>query len=468
MKRRNGECGTRTGALGIVLAALALCPVALEAQTSLSIYSDGRVVVRRTLPEALQKGANHLTLRIEGLDPATLFCPDTAVAVTGAIVRPPSSPADALAGAAGRTLNFVRGKGDTIRATVIRVDPPQYRLADGRLLLSSPGEPVFPAELVRTAPEVALTLVASRARPATQLAYIAQGVKWEATYQAILSPDGSRGSIGGAATVTSQGVRADSAQVQLVAGSVKRVRPAPEAGFVAQRVAALAVSAEAAPAEQAVGETHVYSLPGRLSLAPGVPVTVALFPRAMADVTQEFVVPGVLPWRGYVSQTPAAPNQVPVQVWYSFARGRGSAFGDRPLPAGTIQLYQPDSSDRLQLIGEAAIGHTPAGKDVRVQSGDAFDVTAERVQTDYSQEHIASAQRGLPAHTRVTASYRVTVTNAKPTVITADVRETHLGAWRVVESSVPAEQLSSTESRFRLSVPAGGTAVLTYTVQVDS
>lgn len=464
----NGECGLRNGALGILLAALALCPAALRAQTSLSIYSDGRVVVRRTLPEALEKGANRLTLRIEGLDPATLFSPDTGVAVTGAITRPPSSQADALAGAAGRTLSFVRGKGDTIRATVIRVDPPQYRLADGRLLLSSPGEPVFPAELVRTAPEVALTLVASRARPATQLAYVAQGVKWEATYQAVLSPDGSRGAIGGAATVTSQGVRADSAEVQLVAGSVKRARPAPEAGFVAQRVAAITVSAEAAPAEQAVGETHVYSLPGRLSVEPGVPVTVALFPRATAGVTQEFVVPGVLPWRGYVSQTPAEPNQVPVQVWYSLARARGSAFGDRPLPAGTMQLYQPDSSGRLQLIGEAAIGHTPAGRDVRVQSGDAFDVTAERVQTGYTQEHVPSGRRDVPAHTRITASYRVTVTNAKSTAVTVDVRETHFGTWKVVDSSVPAEKLSSTESRFRLRVPAGGESVLTYTVQVDS
>jgi hypothetical protein len=49
-----------------------------------------------------------------------------------------------------------------------------------------------------------------------------------------------------------------------------------------------------------------------------------------------------------------------------------------------------------------------------------------------------------------------------------DVRESHFGTWRITDSSVPAEKLSSTESRFRLSVPAGGQAVLTYTVQVES
>ncbi|HYU08467.1 MAG TPA: hypothetical protein VEK77_03700, partial [Gemmatimonadales bacterium] len=53
--------------------ALVLVASPLAAQTSLSIYRDGRVVVRRTLPQALQQGRNALTLRLEALDPATLF-----------------------------------------------------------------------------------------------------------------------------------------------------------------------------------------------------------------------------------------------------------------------------------------------------------------------------------------------------------------------------------------------------------
>jgi hypothetical protein len=69
---------------------------------------------------------------------------------------------------------------------------------------------------------------------------------------------------------------------------------------------------------------------------------------------------------------------------------------------------------------------------------------------------------------RVTASYRVTLTNAKPDSVTVDVRETHFGTWQITESSVPAEKLSSSETRFRVRVPANGTATLTYTVQVES
>src|SRR5258708_2865066 len=192
------------------------------AQTSLSIYRDGRVVVRRTLPQALQQGRNALTLRLEALDPATLFSTDTSVSVVSATVRYPSAKNDALARATGQTLSFVRSVGDTVKATIVRVDPPQYRLPDGRLLLEPPGEPLFPAELVRTAPEAQVVLDAARGRPRTDIAYVAQGMTWEALYQVILI--GTRANVTGTATVTSQSMRADSVDVQLVAGTIQRTR----------------------------------------------------------------------------------------------------------------------------------------------------------------------------------------------------------------------------------------------------
>jgi len=454
------------------LVVLVLCAVAgpLVGQTSLSIYKDGRVVVRQSLPQPLAKGRSTLSLKLEGLDPATLFSPDSAVAILSATLRPPTDRAAALRAAVGRTLAFARAKGDTVQATVIRVEPPQYRLADGRLLLTGPGEPLFPAEasLVRTTPEVAVVVDATRARSRTEVAYVSQGASWEALYQVQVS--GDRAQVSGTATVTSQNIKMDSAEVQLVAGAIRQARAARVA---AERAApqglamAVATSDQIEPSEQAVGETHVYLLPDRLSLEPGVPVATALFPRTSVPITQELVIPGVVPWRGWLGPTPGDPNRVPVQVWYTLKRGRGSPFGERPLPAGTVQLFQADSAGRLLLIGEAASEHTAAGRDLRVQSGDAFDVTAERVQTDYTQEPQAPVRRGLPARNRVTAAYRVTVTNAKPAAVAVDVRESHYGVWRIVESSVFPEKLSATEQRFRLSVPANGEATLTYTVQID-
>ena len=455
-----------------VLAGLAVA-VPLAGQTSLSIYSDGRVVVRRTLAQALEKGRNTLTLRVEDLDPATLFSPDTGVALLSAIARTPTDRDGALRRAAGQTLAFVRrredGRSETVRATVVRASPPQYRLSDGRFVLSEPGEPMFPAELVRTAPEATVVLEAARARPRSELAWLTRGASWEAVYQVILT--GVRCQVSGAATITSQSLAADSAEVQLVAGSIGRARgPAPVV-FETARAERMVIGSPpvlAGAAEEAVGETHVYQLSGRLSIEPGAPVTTALFPRAAVLYTQELSVPGALPWRGFLGQSAAEPNRVPVQVWYTLKRPRGTPFGDRPLPGGTLQLYQADSAGRVQLVGEARSDHTAPGRDLRVQSGEAFDVTAERVQTDYNQEQLAPPRRGLPPRQRVTAAYRVTITNAKPEAVTVDVREARYGVWQIVESSLPAEKLSATEVRFRIPVAASGAAMLTYTVQAES
>src|SRR5438128_7371185 len=408
-----------------VLAGLAVA-VPLAGQTSLSIYSDGRVVVPRTLAQALEKGRNSLTLKVEELDPATLFSPDTGVALLSAIARPPTDRDAALRRAAGQTLGFVRrredGRSDTVRATVVRASPSQYRLSDGRFLLSEPGEPLFPAELVHTTPEATVVLEAARARSRTDLAWLTRGASWEAVYQVILT--GVWCQVSGAATITSQSLAAESAEVQLVAGSIGRARgPAPV--FEAARVERMVVGSPpvlAGAAEEAVGETHVYQLSGRVSLEPGMAVTTALFPRAGVPYTQELIVPGALPWRGFLAQSPAEPNRVPVQVWYTLKRSRGSAFG----------------------------------------------VTAERVQTDYNQEQLAPPRRGLPPRQRVTAAYRVTITNAKPEAVTVDVREARYGVWQIVESSLPAEKLSATEVRFRIPVAASGAAMLTYTVQAES
>lgn len=460
----------KPSAISYLLSAVLLLGAPLGAQTSLSIYRDGRVVVRRTLPQALQQGRNSLTLRLEGLDPATLFSPDTSVSVSSATVRYPSTSTDALARAVGQTLSFVRAKGDTIRATVVRAEPPQFRLSDGRLLLVLPGEPLFPTELVRTTTEAQVVLDASRARQRTDIAYVAEGMTWEALYQVIIT--GARAQVTGSATVSSQGIRADSAEVQLVAGAIRRTRmEKAEADRVGRmmlegRVTGVMQGAQET-SEEGVGETHVYQLPGRLTIEPNVPVATALFPRSSAPVTQELIIPGVLPWRGWIPQNPE-PNRVPVQVWYTIKRAAKTPFGDRPLPAGTVQLYQADSSGRVQLIGEASNNHTAPGRDLRLQSGDAFDITAERVQTDYNQEQLPPERRGMPVRQRVTASHRVTISNAKREAVSVDVRESHFGTWKIVESSVPAEKLSSTESRFRVQVPAQGEATLTYTVQIES
>src|SRR2546426_3533985 len=124
----------------LAVGALALAGRA-SGQTSLSIYSDGRVVVRRTLPQALEKGRTALTLKIDGLDPATLFSPDTSVALVSAAARPPTGRGPARPAAGGGTPPFVHREGGTGRAPGLRGAPPPDPLSAGRRPPPPPGGP---------------------------------------------------------------------------------------------------------------------------------------------------------------------------------------------------------------------------------------------------------------------------------------------------------------------------------------
>jgi hypothetical protein len=261
----------------------------------------------------------------------------------------------------------------------------------------------------------------------------------------------------------SPALRIEDAEVQLLAGAVGRAgQPQPPMPFQA-RAAMEGVAMEAsAVGEQRVGEFHLYTLPGRSSLLPGLTTTVALFDPAQVKYDRSYVVRGLVPWWGMLPQQ-GDETEAPVEVFYTLKRPRKTEFGDRPLPGGTVRLFQADSAGRAQLVGEAGMDHTPAGEDVRLSAGTAFDLTARRVQTSYTTRR-DSTRAGW--RTLATADYRVTLRNATDSAVAVDVHEERSGEWSVLQSSVPAEKVSSTITRFRVKVPARGETVLTYRVRV--
>jgi hypothetical protein len=67
---------------------------------------------------------------------------------------------------------------------------------------------------------------------------------------------------------------------------------------------------------------------------------------------------------------------------------------------------------------------------------------------------------------RAEAAYEVIVANATDSAATVIVQEARGGEWSVLTSSVPAEKVSATVTRFRLTVPARGQSTLTYRIRV--
>ena len=448
----------------LLFAAATLFAHPLAAQTGLTVYNDGRVLVRRTLPLAIGTGVSTHSLSLGLLDPSSLFALDSGVAVVGSSYDESVDEVNTMRRAVGQTLKFLTGREragvpDTITATVLGVSPERFRLSSGQVVFHRPGMPLYPAELVLIDPTLSVALRSARSWPSLRVGYFTGGASWNADYSVVLGRGSAR--IAGQAAIPSSTLKVEDAEVQLLAGSVGRAAGfagGPRVAMARERLGAQDMARSEASEEQ-VGEAHLYTIPGRISLEPGVTTSVALFEPATAPWERSYVVRGLIPWYGMLPQFGNEENPVPVEVHYTLKRTAKTAFGDLPIPGGVFRLYQADEAGRLQLIGESSAGHTASGTDLRLSAGSAFDLTAKRVQMSYST-------RRDSLRTIATADYRVTITSAKDTAVTVDVIEERRGEWTVVSSSIPAEKVSSTRTRFRVRVPAMGETVLNYRVRV--
>ncbi|HEY7503059.1 MAG TPA: hypothetical protein VH700_03080 [Gemmatimonadales bacterium] len=445
------------------LLALGVLAAPLSAQTSVTIYNDGRVLVRRDVPMAVPKGSSSHKVSLGPLDPASLFPLDSGVAITRLSYDGATDEGSALRRSVGRRIVFrLPESTDTLSAVVLGVDPLRLQLPDGRITFQAPGAAMYPAEVVVADPTAAIDLFSTRERKTLRLGYFTGGATWQASYQVTIG--GRTARVAGLAVIESQGLRAEKADVQLLAGSVGRAAktPEPPSPLELRREAAFAMADQAA-SEQRVGEFHLYTLPGKSTLLPGLTSSIALFEPAEVSYERTYEVRGLVPYWGILPQD-GEESEAPVEVSYTLKRPNKTEFGARPLPGGVARLYQPDSAGRPQLVGEASMEHTAPGRDLRLAAGNAFDLTARRVQTGYVTRRDSTAAQGV--RTVATADYRVTVRNATDSAATVDVIEERAGEWSVVKSSVPAEKLSTVRTRFRVKVPARGDAEVTYRLRI--
>jgi hypothetical protein len=147
-------------------------------------------------------------------------------------------------------------------------------------------------------------------------------------------------------------------------------------------------------------------------------------------------------------------NLVPVATAFELENKKDAGLG-MPLPRGTVKVYRRDVDGRNEFVGEDAIGHTPKDEKIRVFIGNAFDLVAERRQTDIKRSSTANSDE----------SFEIKLRNHKKEGVEIRVVE-HLRGWRqwdIAAKSANFTKLNSTTIEFRVPVPADGEATVTYT-----
>jgi len=177
---------TTTRVAGLLLL-LGAAPGTLAAQTSLTIYNDGRVLVRRTVPVTVPKGSSTRRVTLGALDPASLFSLDSTVTLDGLAYDGAVDEGSVLRRSVGRRVVFrLPESKDTLSALVIGVDPLRLQLPDGSVTFSPPGAAIYPGDVVVADPTAALRLTSAKAQDRLRLGYFTTGAAWQAGYQVMI------------------------------------------------------------------------------------------------------------------------------------------------------------------------------------------------------------------------------------------------------------------------------------------
>ncbi|MDT7850022.1 DUF4139 domain-containing protein [Methylophilus sp. VKM B-3414] len=290
-----------------------------------------------------------------------------------------------------------------------------------------------------------------------ELSYLTGGLQWKTDYVAELSSKEDAIDLSGWVTLTNtSGTSYPNGKVQLVAGDVNRVREVIHPKTMMMRADAMVAEA-AMPTEQALLEYHLYTLPRPTTIAENQTKQVALLSAQHIPAHKELVLNGSEYY--FQGQYPDIDKKLKVQVFVEFDNKESSQLGI-PLPKGTMRVYKKDHDGTAQFVGEDQIDHTPKNDTVRLKLGNAFDVTADRVQTDFKN---LSKQNQPPVYE---SAYTITLHNAKKEAVTVTVQEPIAGSWKILSESQPHQKTSAHQASWKINVPADGDTTLKYRVQV--
>ncbi len=436
---------------------------------SLTIYNGGLALVRDRREVKLSTGVLDLALRgVSGH-----LQPETAL-LQAVDDRPPLhileqnfnfdllTPAKLLEKQVGRKIRIVRtnpatGEERSEEATVLSTQGGLVVRIGDRIETNPGGRYIFdglPPNL-RDQPTLVTRLEnRSAGRRTLELSYLSGGLDWKADYVAQLDREEQKMELAGWVTLTNTSeTDYRNARLQLVAGEVHRVtgRPRPE-----NRLKSMAVVADQVR-EESLFAYHLYTLPRKTTLLNRQTKQVALLDASGVPVQKHYRVQGGgFAYRGRDDRG----QKLPVGVYLTFDNSSDAHLG-LPLPAGVVRVYKADSRGGLQFIGEDRIDHTPRDERVQLKLGNAFDITARRMQTAHVKQHPLP-----PYKSAVKESFRIELHNAGKQQVEVEIRESVPGDWQMISETAPHEKLDASTIQWKLQVPAGGKAALDYSVLI--
>lgn len=443
-----------------------------QKQVAVTIYNADLALIKDSREVGLSAGENRLAWR----DVSAQMRPETALLrnlsyPSGMALLEQNfdfdllTPTKLLEKYVGRKVQVIStnpatGVETTEEATVLSANEGAVLQFANRIESRPSGRLAFKAvpDNLRDRPTLGMTLNAQNGGTQNlELSYLSSGLSWNADYVAELSGNDDKLALNGWVTLTNQsGAAYRNAKLQLVAGDVNRVRDEMQRSVAEGRMLP-AAAPKAEMSEESLFEYHLYSLERATTISENQTKQVALLSAAQVPVRKEYLLSGAAYYYG--SSYGDLGQKLKVGVFVEFDNRSTAGLGV-PLPKGVIRVYKKDAAGNAQFIGEDRIDHTPRNETVRLKLGEAFDVTAEKKQTDFKK-----LKGTLVESTVVESAFEIVLKNARKEAVIVTVTEPVPGTWSVLSESLPHAKGASNTAVWKVPVPAEGRTVLSYRVR---
>ena len=441
-----------------------------QQSVAVTIYNQDLALVKDTRKVTIKAGLNALALR----DVSAQMRPETALLRS---INAPGSlalleqnfdfdlltPQKMLEKYVGKTVGIVKtnpttGVETTEQATVLAANNGVVLKVGNRIETGLPGRIVYddvPANL-RDRPTLVTQIINKGAIDQTvELSYLTGGLGWKADYVAELNDKENQLDLSGWVTLTNtSGTSYKNAKLQLVAGDVNRVQQNMRPTMMRKNMDIMAEAVAVPMAEESLLEYHLYTLDRPTNIMESQTKQVALLSASGVPVRKELLLQGADYY--YAGQYGEIGTKMKVGVFIEFDNKEASKLG-LPLPKGILRVYKKDSKGNAQFVGEDNIDHTPKNETVRLKLGEAFDVTADKKQTDF---------KVLPPPTKhnqlYESAFELVLKNAKKEKVTVIVQEPIGGDWKIISESAPHTKANSHLAVWKIDIPAEGKVTLTY------
>lgn len=438
---------------------------------SLTIYNTDLALIRDSRRIKLPKGKQTLAFKeiSSQIQPETALLKGDQVEVLEQNYEfDLLTPEALLSKYVGRDITLVRRDMEDepeykVKAKVLSVASGIVLRIDDHIETELAGRIIYPdvPENLREKPTLTMTVRGTGEQEKNlELSYLSGGLSWKADYIAELNEAEDRLDLKGWVTlVNNSGADYRDAKLQLVAGDVHR---APTRSDMLPMMDVMreskALGAPQNMARESLFEYHLYSVGRPTTLLQNQSKQITLLQENNGLCTKELVLRPENP-SYYWAKVGQIAEREGVDVYLRLKNDKASNFG-LPKPAGTVRVYKKDASGFSQFIGEDNIDHTPENEIIKIKLGKAFDVTAERVQTDFS------IARGSSANQRIYESaYKITLKNAKEEAVEVRVEEMIPGDWQILSETADHKKLDAATVSWNIKIKPKASSTLEYKVR---